>query len=85
MRFLVIQWHSWGFSYWCDAHLADMKISLVRGKSIGFELHGQFKSSLEGLRLTLFQSQPGIPIEDGVTKLLFGQQVLHIIWSERIG
>ena len=66
-------------------YLTDMKISLVRGKSMGFELHGQFKSSLERLRLTPFQLQPGIPIEDGVNKLLFGQQVLHIIRSERIG
>ena len=69
LRFLVIQWHSWGFSHWSGAHLADIKISLARGKSIGFEFHGQFKSSPEGLRLTMFQSQPGFPIEDGVNKL----------------
>ena len=62
-----------------------MKISLARGRLIGFELHGQFKSSLEGLGLTLFQSQPGIPVEDGINKLFFSQQVLDIFWSERVG
>ena len=55
------------------------------GQAIGFKLCVQFKSSPEGLGLTLFQFQLGIPVEDGVNKVLLSQQVFHIFQSERIG